>query len=128
MVSISVICHDMTIFRCRNIACVQRPGDKEPTWLEGLCVISRNPVIHPGDGNIFSCCNIQVLMFIAVQRVYAIGKPPSDKLCLFAHLKNVVVLPSVGTFSSQFNACIYSLFVSPVQDHGHWLLAWQVET
>ncbi|KAK7034082.1 hypothetical protein VNI00_012513 [Paramarasmius palmivorus] len=28
--------------------------------------------------------------------VHAIGKPPADKLCLFAHMKNVVVLPSVG--------------------------------
>jgi len=32
----------------------------------------------------------------AVQRVYAIGKPPEDKLCSFRNLKNVVVLPSVG--------------------------------
>ncbi|EGN95598.1 hypothetical protein SERLA73DRAFT_162413 [Serpula lacrymans var. lacrymans S7.3] len=64
-------------------ACVQKPGDMEPIWLEGLCVISRSPVIHPGD----------------VQRVYAIGKPPANKLCLFSHLKNVVVLPSVGARS-----------------------------
>jgi hypothetical protein len=31
-----------------------------------------------------------------VQRVRAIGKPPEGMLCLFAHMKNVVVLPSVG--------------------------------
>lgn len=41
--------------------------------------ISRSPVVHPGD----------------IQRVYAIGKPPADQLCLFSHLRNVVVLPSM---------------------------------
>ncbi|KAG0701519.1 RNA dependent RNA polymerase-domain-containing protein [Suillus ampliporus] len=62
-------------------ACVQKPGDNEPIWLHGPCMVSRSPVIHPGD----------------VQQSYAIGKPPSDKLCLFAHLKNVVVFSSTGT-------------------------------
>jgi hypothetical protein len=33
---------------------------------------------------------------ISVQRVYAIGKPPANMMCLFAHLKNVVVVPTVG--------------------------------
>jgi RNA-dependent RNA polymerase len=61
-------------------ACIQNPGDEEPTWLKGQCMISRSPVVHPGD----------------VQRVFAIGKPPDDKLCLFRHMKNVVVFPSVG--------------------------------
>jgi len=37
-------------------------------------------VIHPGD----------------VQRVYAIGKPPDDRICFFRGLKNVVVFPVVG--------------------------------
>jgi RNA-dependent RNA polymerase len=31
-----------------------------------------------------------------VQRVYAVGEPPEDKLCFFRDLKNVVVLPAVG--------------------------------
>lgn len=31
-------------------ACIQRPGDPEPTWLEGNASISRSPVAHPGDG------------------------------------------------------------------------------
>ncbi|KAG1724765.1 RNA dependent RNA polymerase-domain-containing protein [Suillus paluster] len=62
-------------------ACVQKPGDNEPIWLHGPCMVSRSPVIHPGD----------------VQQAYAIGKPPTDKLCLFAHLKNVVVFSSTGT-------------------------------
>lgn len=31
-----------------------------------------------------------------MQRVRAIGKPPDNQLCLFRHLKNVVVLPSTG--------------------------------
>jgi hypothetical protein len=34
--------------------------------------------------------------YCAVQTVFAIGKPPEDQMCLFRHLKNVVVLPSVG--------------------------------
>ncbi|PFH51174.1 hypothetical protein AMATHDRAFT_3305 [Amanita thiersii Skay4041] len=63
--------------------CIQESIDKEPVWLEGSCSISRSPVAHPGD----------------VQRVQAIGKPPDDKLCLFAELKNVVVLPSTGSRS-----------------------------
>ncbi|KAJ3544083.1 hypothetical protein NMY22_g2912 [Coprinellus aureogranulatus] len=61
-------------------ACIQRPEDTEPTWIEGACSISRSPVVHPGD----------------VQRVYAIGKPPDDCFCAFRGLANVVVLPSVG--------------------------------
>lgn len=61
-------------------ACVHKPGDSEPIWLHGPCMVSRSPVIHPGD----------------VQQSYAIGKPPSDKLCLFGHLKNVVVFASTG--------------------------------
>ncbi|KAF8639230.1 hypothetical protein AX17_001715 [Amanita inopinata Kibby_2008] len=61
-------------------ACIQDSTDKDPVWLEGPCTISRSPVVHPGD----------------IQRVDAIGKPPEDKVCLFSHLKNVVVLPSDG--------------------------------
>ena len=33
-----------------------------------------------------------------VQRVFAIGKPPEDKICFFRDLKNVVVLPAVGAY------------------------------
>ncbi|KAF5373803.1 hypothetical protein D9758_000837 [Tetrapyrgos nigripes] len=74
---------------CKNVyilqeghiyACVQKSPDDEPEWLEGSCTISRSPVAHPGD----------------VQRVHAIGKPPQNMMCLFGHLKNVVVLPTVG--------------------------------
>ncbi|KAI6035723.1 RNA dependent RNA polymerase-domain-containing protein, partial [Pisolithus marmoratus] len=64
-------------------ACIQNPGDEEPTWIKGMCLISRSPVIHPGD----------------VQRVYAIGKPPEDQMCVFAKLKNVVVFAARGTQS-----------------------------
>jgi RNA-dependent RNA polymerase len=35
-------------------------------------------------------------MGFSVQRVYAVGEPPKDKLCFFRGLKNVVVLPAVG--------------------------------
>ncbi|KAG2366052.1 RNA dependent RNA polymerase-domain-containing protein [Suillus spraguei] len=65
-------------------ACVHKPGDSEPIWLHGPCMISRSPVIHPGD----------------VQQSYAIGKPPTDKLCLFSHLKNVVVFASTASYPS----------------------------
>ncbi|KAJ6618813.1 RNA dependent RNA polymerase-domain-containing protein [Mycena sp. CBHHK59/15] len=65
-------------------ACIQHYDDPEPTWLEGSCTISRSPVSHLGD----------------VQRVQAIGKPPDGMLCLFAGLKNVVVLPSTDRHRS----------------------------
>ncbi|KAH8995448.1 RdRP-domain-containing protein [Lactarius akahatsu] len=64
--------------------CVQESTDKEPEYLKGACLISRSPVIHPGD----------------IQRVYAVGKPPDDKICFFSGLKNVVVLPAIGDRSS----------------------------
>jgi RNA-dependent RNA polymerase len=60
--------------------CIQNSTHEQPIYLKGTCVISRSPVIHPGD----------------VQRVYAVGKPPEDKICFFRGLKNVVVLPAVG--------------------------------
>ncbi|RDB21103.1 RNA-dependent RNA polymerase 1 [Hypsizygus marmoreus] len=63
--------------------CVQGSDDLEPIWLSGPCSISRSPVVHPGD----------------VRRVKAIGKPPENMLCLFGHMRNVVVLPSVGSRS-----------------------------
>ncbi|KAI9449719.1 RdRP-domain-containing protein [Lactarius psammicola] len=61
-------------------ACVQASVHEEPVFLKGACLISRSPVIHPG----------------GVQRVYAVGEPPKDKICFFRGLKNVVVLPAVG--------------------------------
>ncbi|KAG6332429.1 hypothetical protein ID866_6657 [Astraeus odoratus] len=64
-------------------ACIQNSSDEEPKWIRGMCIVSRSPVVHPGD----------------VQRAYAIGKPPADKLCLFSHLRNVVVFPSQGARS-----------------------------
>ncbi|KAI0029220.1 RdRP-domain-containing protein [Vararia minispora EC-137] len=61
-------------------ACIQNSADEEPVFLKGNCVISRSPVVHPGD----------------VQRVFAIGEPPKDKECFFRGLKNCVVLPTEG--------------------------------
>lgn len=31
-----------------------------------------------------------------MQRVYALGPPPEDRICLFGHLKNVVVFSATG--------------------------------
>ena len=39
-----------------------------------------------------------VLIIRTVQRVYAVGEPPEDKLCFFRGLKNVVVLPAIGAY------------------------------
>ena len=36
--------------RVRHLVCVQNPEDEEPMYMKGSCVISRSPVIHPGDG------------------------------------------------------------------------------
>ena len=36
------------------------------------------------------------LISLTVQRVYAVGEPPEDKICFFRGLKNVVVFPAVG--------------------------------
>ena len=33
-----------------------------------------------------------------VQRVFAVGNPPEDKVCFFRGLKNVVVFPAVGAY------------------------------
>lgn len=41
-------------------------------------------------------CFVLDSRLVAVQRVWAIGKPPPDRPCSFRNLKNVVVLPSVG--------------------------------
>ncbi|KAL6305270.1 RdRP-domain-containing protein [Sparassis latifolia] len=64
-------------------ACIQGPDDPEPNYLKGPVMITRSPVVHPGD----------------IQRVRAIGAPPPDQLCSFRNLRNVVVLPSVGVRS-----------------------------
>ncbi|OSX65461.1 hypothetical protein POSPLADRAFT_1134844 [Postia placenta MAD-698-R-SB12] len=61
-------------------ACIQDSPDSEPIYLKGSVTISRSPAVHPGD----------------IQRVFAIGAPPPDKICFFRNLKNVVVLPSTG--------------------------------
>jgi RNA-dependent RNA polymerase len=64
----------------RIYVCVQNSAHEQPIYLKGTCVISRGLGLHPGD----------------VQRVYAVGEPPEDKICFFRGLKNVVVLPAVG--------------------------------
>lgn len=79
--------------------CVQEAADKEPVYIKGTCVISRSPVIHPGDGVYMRAppaVNIENTYNHIVQRVFAVGKPPDDKVCFFRGLKNVVVLPAIG--------------------------------
>lgn len=41
-----------------------------------------------------------------VQRVYAIGPPPKDRVCLFGHLKNVVVFPTTGGCDPWTTSCV----------------------
>ncbi|KAI0029218.1 RdRP-domain-containing protein [Vararia minispora EC-137] len=64
-------------------ACVQETAESEPVYLKGKCVISRSPVVHPGDA----------------LNVFAVGKPPDGKFCFFKNLKNCVVLPVIGNRS-----------------------------
>ncbi|KAK0447465.1 RNA dependent RNA polymerase-domain-containing protein [Desarmillaria tabescens] len=72
-------CKNVFTLKKRNIyACIQRPGEK-PEWFEGGCTVYRNPLTHPGD----------------VQQVIAV-KPPENMFCAFAHLRNVMVFPTVG--------------------------------
>ena len=42
-------------------ACIQRPDDVEPIWLEGNVSISRSPVAHLGDG-VYSSQHAQFLL------------------------------------------------------------------
>ncbi|KAK0484002.1 RNA dependent RNA polymerase-domain-containing protein [Armillaria novae-zelandiae] len=60
-------------------ACVQKRPEDEPEWILGPCTISRSPVVHPGD----------------IQQVIGV-KPRGNMFCAFAHIRNAVVLPSVG--------------------------------
>jgi len=80
-------------------ACVQESVDTEPVYLEGPCLISRSLALHPGDGKLGVTFSLLSTMPIpcSVQQVYAVGKPPEDKICFFRDLKNVVVLAAVGT-------------------------------
>lgn len=81
----------------RVAACVQTSENEEPRYLQGMCLISRNPVVHPGDGSAsILLCATQMADGPIVQRVYAIGPPPKDRVCLFGHLKNVVVFATTG--------------------------------
>jgi len=36
-------------------ACIQAPGGNDPIWIHGPCIVTRSPVIHPGDGIILRC-------------------------------------------------------------------------
>ncbi|KAJ6531309.1 RNA dependent RNA polymerase-domain-containing protein [Mycena capillaripes] len=83
-------------------ACIHRRDDEGPVWLEGSCTISRSPITHLGD----------------VQRVQAIGKPPEGMICLFAGLKNVVVLSSTDVApSDMYTITQYSPLLPPNQEN-----------
>jgi len=56
-------------------------------------------VIHPGDGaymRVRPAVSIGNTHSHLVQQVFAVGKPPDDKVCFFRGLKNVAVLPAIG--------------------------------
>ena len=76
--------------------CIQADLNSEPQFLKGHCVISRSPSLHPGDGTYSLSCRDFLSDFVEARRVFAIGEPPKDKVCLFRNLKNCIVLPSVG--------------------------------
>lgn len=86
-----------------TLACIQeKDGTKK--YLDGPCIISRSPTVHPGDGTWKnSPVNHSIHFSFSVQRVYAIGKPPQlddpDILCHFRNIVNKVVFPSKGTRS-----------------------------
>ncbi|KAG7448123.1 RdRP-domain-containing protein [Guyanagaster necrorhizus] len=68
-----------TLKQTEIYACVQKRPEDKPEWIVGPCIISRSPVVHPGD----------------IQQVVGV-KPPDNMFCAFAHIRNAVVLPSVG--------------------------------
>ena len=97
----------------KNPVCIQEKADKPPVYLKGTCVISRSPVIHPGDGAYIGLLSSTRVALISptVQRVFAVGPPPEDKLCFFRDLKNVVVLPAVGGYLQV--SCVPSSTIPP---------------
>ncbi|KAG8927277.1 hypothetical protein FRC02_008331 [Tulasnella sp. 418] len=60
-------------------ACVSDKG-KPSRWLEGYCMVSRSPTVHPGD----------------VRMVRAIGEPKDPKYAVFEKIVNCVVFPTKG--------------------------------
>lgn len=93
----------------RHPVCIQKTANDPPVYLKGTCVISRSPVIHPGDGTYINLLppTWVALTSRTVQLVYAVGEPPKDKECFFRDLKNLVVLPAVGTYLRV--SCVASL-------------------
>jgi RNA-dependent RNA polymerase len=65
-------------------ACVQGPNDPSPKYLKGDYIVTRSPVSHPGD----------------VQLVRAVGRPTKGSPYDLEPLKNTVVFPTTGTFST----------------------------
>jgi RNA-dependent RNA polymerase len=62
-------------------ACILDIGDSEAKYLEGPCLITRSPVIHPGD----------------LQMVHAIGRPPQGSRYTEEPLANSVVFSVLGS-------------------------------
>ena len=61
-------------------ACIDSPNDSRLIYLEGPCLISRSPTIHPGD----------------IQMVHAIGRPPAGSALASESLRNTVVFSIQG--------------------------------
>ncbi|KAI0757094.1 RdRP-domain-containing protein [Daedaleopsis nitida] len=60
--------------------CVDSPKETELIYLEGRVLVSRSPVIHPGDAQV----------------VYAIGRPPPDSPFARESLRNTIVFSTRG--------------------------------
>ena len=76
------------LIKRQHPVCVQEKANDPSKYFKDTCVI-KSPVTHPGDGTyICMLTPIQVILIsLTVQRVYAVGEPPEDKVCFFRGLK-----------------------------------------
>lgn len=82
-------------------------------------MVTRSPVAHIGDGTRIynSKWDGDLRCASLVQRVRAIGRPPQGMLCLFAHMKNVLVMSSQGGWTTKGGP---SLLMTDNQEVAHW--------
>ena len=78
---------------CTMISCMREAEEKEPVYFDVTFFISWwymcSSFCECREGSPMSHHQL-------TQRVFAVGKPPDDKICFFCRLKNAVLLPVVG--------------------------------